>query len=98
MDYVYVPVPERKEAITERTYESEKVFQKNTCKCFKDKPLADFMHENEAKVIVGYDWEKEKDITEMSAARSLKIHLDPEFDGLTYGDYWKNEGRIPLFI
>jgi hypothetical protein len=94
-EFVYLPLPAKKESITSRTYGSEKVTQTHGCRFFKDKFLADFMHIDRAKVCVGYDWKRQQELFEKAPAHSLKIHLDPEFDGLTYGDYWRAVGRIP---
>ncbi|MCJ7430025.1 hypothetical protein MUO83_02260 [Candidatus Bathyarchaeota archaeon] len=91
MEYVYIPIPTIETALTKRTYNTERVWPRNTV--FEGKVLADFMHTDRAEVRLDYDWIEQVWIERKLPANSLKIHFDPEFDGNTYGDSWGN--RIP---
>ena len=94
---MFIPIPTSETALTGRTYGTEKVLPRNTI--FEGKVLADFMHTDNAKVCLDYDWvesarvKKDVWIERKLPADILKIHFDPEFGGNTYGDFWGN--RIP---
>lgn len=84
--YVYIPVPTWQKASTKRTYGNQLVSPRS--RTFAKGVLADFMHTDKAAVYVEYDWTKDTKVHETDSAKHLKVHVDPEFEGLTYGDFW----------
>lgn len=100
--YVYIPVPTWQKALSKRKYGDQQVSPIN--RTFTNKTLAQFMHTDKAEVYVEFDWTHydggsnwtRYKIWETDSANNLKIHLDPEFEGLTYGDFWGS--RFPRYF
>lgn len=85
--YVFIPIPAWQKASTKRTYGNQMVSPRSST--FTEGALANLMHTDKARVyVVEYDWTRKKDVYETNSAKHLKIHLDPDFEGLTYGDFW----------